>query len=460
MNSMMSLKLRLMLIILMPLLLVSMGIAYWAYENTRDRAANRFDASLLITATAISQDIALSNGDALSLRTRDLINDTSGGQVFYHAYAPDGVFVTGYATPPVSAIIRKNDNEPLTYFDASYLGEVVRGIQLRNQMQIDGLRGVFNFTVWQNTTVRDNFVKDQTRQTFIIITVLGVSVATIVWVGVSLGLRPLIDLQRAIAIRSSKDLTPIRRAVPHEVKGIVSTLNSLLEQVDTSIKTKNDFISNAAHQLRNPIAGVMAMAEAVRSAPTPDAAMQRTDDLYYAASQTNDLANKLLSFERANLSNAERNHTPVELTALINQVIKTAGRRVKPLMQLELIADDKAIMVSGDELMIGEAITNLIDNATLHGGDTLSIISVRLSQQANYARIEVADNGVGISDDSQLKALERFGQIDPTRGTGLGLSIVQSVANTHNGQLTLQSNSMGGLSAIVELPIINERVDG
>ncbi len=101
---------------------------------------------------------------------------------------------------------------------------------------------MFNFTVWQNTTVRDNFVKDQTRQTFIIITVLGVSVATIVWVGVSLGLRPLVDLQRVIAIRSSKDLTPIRRAVPHEVKGIVSTLNSLLEQVDTSIKTKNDFI--------------------------------------------------------------------------------------------------------------------------------------------------------------------------------------------------------------------------
>jgi two-component system sensor histidine kinase TctE len=53
------------------------------------------------TALAISRDTALSGGDALSEDTRDLLRDTSGGAVFYHVYAPDGVFVTGYATPPV-----------------------------------------------------------------------------------------------------------------------------------------------------------------------------------------------------------------------------------------------------------------------------------------------------------------------------------------------------------------------
>ena len=65
MKNSISLKLRLMIIILTPLMLVSIGIAYWAYENTRIRVAERFDSSLLATATAISQDIAQSNGDAI-----------------------------------------------------------------------------------------------------------------------------------------------------------------------------------------------------------------------------------------------------------------------------------------------------------------------------------------------------------------------------------------------------------
>lgn len=95
-----SLRLRLTLIILLPLLLIGIIVGLWQVDRTKATAQDLFDRSLLITALAIVGDVTRSGGDALSLETRDLLGDTSGGAVFYHVYAPDGVFVTGYALPP------------------------------------------------------------------------------------------------------------------------------------------------------------------------------------------------------------------------------------------------------------------------------------------------------------------------------------------------------------------------
>ena len=89
------------------------------------------------TALAISRDTALSGGDALSEDTRDLLRDTSGGAVFYHIYAPDGVFVTGYATPPVPPSMACTADGQ-TYFDAIYQSEPVRMLRLVLSDKLDG----------------------------------------------------------------------------------------------------------------------------------------------------------------------------------------------------------------------------------------------------------------------------------------------------------------------------------
>ena len=84
----------------------------------------RFDRSLLSTALAVSRDVAVSGGDALSRGDRDLLRDTSGGAVFYHVYAPDGVFVTGYATPPVHG--RRHPPRPARIWFDGPIGSDVR----------------------------------------------------------------------------------------------------------------------------------------------------------------------------------------------------------------------------------------------------------------------------------------------------------------------------------------------
>lgn len=451
MPQMLSLRGRITLVILLPMLLVAAIVGYSSYQNTYARAEARFDNGLLATASAISTDISASGGDALSLDTRDLIRDTSGGRVFYHVYAPDGVFVTGYATPPVTTQL--SADEKLQFYDAEYHGSSVRVLRLREVMQMDGLRGAFNFTVWQDTSVRAKFVRDQSRQTFIVIATLTASVVLIVWIGVGIGLRPLIDLQHAISIRSSTDLTPIRRAVPDEVKGIVATLNSLLGQVDESMKAKNAFISNAAHQLRNPVAGIMAMAEAVRSATDAETALERTADLYESAQHASDLANKLISFERANQDRNADIHEVLNLVDVVHSAIETVRRRVPASIQVVLNIEHPLIQVSGDSLMLEEAVINLLDNALKHAGTGLTAITLDIATVNGMAQIEVSDDGVGLTCEEMAKAMERFGQVNSGGGSGLGLSIVQMVAKGHGGQFSLEKLSRG-LRAVILLPML------
>ena len=451
MSEMMSVRGRITLFILSPLLLVSVIVGYWAYQNTLGHAESRFDSSLLATASAIARDFAASDGDALSLETRDLISDTSGGQVFYHVYAPDGVFVTGYATPPVTS--PASTAERLQYYDAAYHGTSVRVLKLRNDLRIDDLIGTFSFTVWQDTSVREAFVKDQTWQTFVVIGTLATSVALIVWVGVGIGLRPLLDLQHAISIRSSTDLTPIRRAVPVEVKGVVGTLNSLLGQVSESMEAKNVFISNAAHQLRNPMAGIIAMAEAVKSAPDGETAMARTQELYESAQHASDLANKLISFERANQSGNEQFHEKLDLNEIVKASVQQGQGRTNDRIILAAEFPESALWVIGDAVMLEEAVSNLIDNSLKYGGSALTKVAVKVFIRDTSAVVEVVDNGVGMKETQINKALERFGQINPGSGSGLGLSIVQSVAEGHGGQFLLTANDRG-LTATIKLPLV------
>jgi len=293
-----SLRVRLIVIILTPLLFVSVVAAAWQFRNTANRAEDIFDRGLLSAALAISRDVAISGGDALSSSTRRLISDTSGGELFYHVYAPDGVFITGYASPPAPPSGMQAEQEEPIYYEAVYKGQNVRVLRFQDATTVDGVAGLFTISVWQDMEVRATFVLDVVLRAFFVIAVLLVSVALIVWFGVGLGLRPLLDLQNAIARRTTSDLDPIRRNVPVEVQGIVATLNKLLDRVSRRISSKDEFISNAAHQMRNPIAGVLALAEAVENAPSSAEAKKRSAELVAAARATSHLTNQLLSERR------------------------------------------------------------------------------------------------------------------------------------------------------------------
>ena len=440
-----SLRLRLTLVILPPLLLIAMLAGLWQLANARATATEVADRRLLLTALAVAYDVTLSGGDALAPGTRDLLRGEAG-PLFYHVYAPDGVIVAGFATPPVG-IPRVVEPGTPAWFDAEYRGRAVRGIRIVTQGEVDGIAGRITTTVWQDVAEGRALLRTLMARTLAVIGVLTGSVALVVWFGVRRGLRPLTDLEAAIERRSGDDLSAIRRPVPPEVAGVVDRLNALFGQVRRVMAAQSEFVADAAHQLRNPVAGMLSLAEAVQRAPDADAARSRAADLVEAARETAKLTEALLLLERASATSLPLRLDRIDLGTLLCERIDALDL---PSGVDAVLDVPDPIELHCDPILLGEAVANLLDNALHHGGPGLSRIVVRASRRDGVVRIAVEDDGRGVPDESLALLPERFHQVDPGRGSGLGLSIVRAVAEAHGGSLTIHRD--GGLTVGIELP--------
>lgn len=455
MTTSLSLRARLTVIILAPLLVISLAVAIWASRDAQLRAADRFDRSLLVTALGISRDTAFSGGNALSRETRDLLRDTSGGPAFYHVYAPDGVFVTGYATPPVppSDLAEAAPGAPYMFFDAEYRGEQVRAVRFSDRMTIDDLTGEFTFTVWQELSLRDGFVQSLSERTYGVMATLVLAVALIVWFGVRLGMGPLLDLEDAIARRSAEDLTPIRRPIPMEVRGIAGRLNALFAEMSEKIRAKDAFISDAAHQLRNPVAGVVALADAVAAAKTLEESGSRSQDLREAARHAAKLTEDLLAFERAKSAAPGADLPSLDLGPSLQAVLaRMAPDAAAHGVSLTSEGLEPGASVRIDPTLFEQAVTNLVTNAMVHGGAGLTRIDLRLERLEREAKLTVADDGQGIAPADFETALSRFAQVSPSSGSGLGLPIAKTVVEKAGGRLDLAEGEPG-LIVSITLPL-------
>ncbi len=442
---------RLTAIILLPLLAIAGLIGVWAVFDAQSRAGDGFNRALLTVALAISRDVAASGGDALSADTTGLLRDTSGGRVFYHVFAPDGVFVTGFATPPVPTTETFLGPDGQVFYDGVHQSRSVRAVRFTETMQVDGLNGDFTTTVWQDQSLLRARTWEFSLRSLQVMALLIVTVALVVWFGVHLGLRPLLDLEAAIGRRSGSELSPIQRAVPVEVGGIVQTLNRLFGQVSRSMTAQNEFISNAAHQLKNPIAGVLSLAEAVDTAPTPEEGQRRARDLLTAARETADLSQKLLLLERAKSISPASAHQDFPLGAAVEAWVNDARAAAPPGVSVKARIAPELGDLHGDETMLREAIRNLIDNSFRHGGPGVTEVEVSAVRRDRAVQISVADNGKGIRPDAVAAVRDRFRQVADTSGSGLGVSIVEAVVQGHGGTMDIVPTDPG-LCVVLTLP--------
>lgn len=447
-----SLRLRLFLLILAPLLVVAVLLGIWRFTVAQTTAEALFDRGLLAAALAISRDVAISEGDALSPRTRALISDAGGGEVFYHVTGPGGIYVTGYAYPPsfrgTSAI-----GVP-EYRLATYRGEGVRVLRMAETTTIGTMTGLTVVTVWQRLADRDAFAASLAWRAFALIGGLMATLALVVWFGVQWGLRPLNDLQEAIEQRTPDDLGLIRRPVPKEVTGIVSTLNRLFQQLDHSIQSHQAFISDAAHQLRNPASALLSLAETLPGVTDPKERRRRERALIGAARKSARLAEQLLSMERLRhgYTVPDSPFDPVEMAKEVCADLAPLALERDIDFSFSTQVGEGPVTLRGDRVLVAEALGNLIDNALQHGGPGLTQITVTLEEVDDMLRFAVSDNGPGLPIDKAAVALSRFGQLQPGAGSGLGLAIVDEVARLHGGTVRFDPVETG-TRVVMELPL-------
>jgi len=220
---------------------------------------------------------------------------------------------------------------------------------------------------------------------------------------------------------------------------------------------RRDFVANASHEMKTPVAGILATAETLQHAieHDPQSAQRFALTLASEARRLSDLITDLLSLAR--LEEPLDAPNPVDLSAVVEASIGDAADRCAAGGVTFGGARERSVFVRGRVEDLRLLIRNLVDNAiryTLSGGD----VDVSLRANDEDAELVVRDTGVGIPIKDLPRVFERFFRVDQARaratgGTGLGLAIVRHVAETHGGSVSVESQLGSGSTFTVRIPL-------
>lgn len=447
-----SLRGRLFLLLILPLIVVAAAVSYARYQAANRLSQELYDNTLLAVALTISRDVVISEGDVLTEQLLDELTTTLGDPVYYRITGPGGSFVTGYSDPPDFPPGTTIEGGAPVFFDSISLSQPVRAVVLQEFISEPQFGGWVTVEVWQTVTQRLALSRKLVMQSMMLLGSIILTAALILWFGIQLGLKPLLDLREAIDQRSADDLRPIRRWVPPELRPLVTTTNSLFERLAKAFELRDGFISDAAHQMRNPVAAIQTQAEAAISAPDEAELRVRVQSLSATARATSRLTSQLLSLERVRGRSLKLHVQQVDLVQLVRD-------RVSPFAAVQLRNSvDVAFSVIGtprlidcDPVLIEELIENLLDNSAkyaLRPGGHLNV-SVRFNPHAVH--IVIADDGPGVPTEMQERIFDRFFRLDEdqSRGCGLGLAIVGDVTQAHGGTARCYSEGSGAIFEVV-----------
>ena len=441
-----SLRGRLFLLLILPLIAVAGAASFARYQAAARMSQELYDNTLLAVALTISRDVVISGGDVLTEQLLEELTTALGDPVYYRITGPGGGLVTDYFDPPdltEGTIVEGGDP---VFFDSISLGRPVRAVVLREFISEPQFGGWVTVEVWQTVTQRRALSRELLSQSVILLGSLLLTAVLILWFGIQLGLKPLLDLRDAIGQRSADDLRPIRRWVPPELRPLVKTTNSLFERLSQAFALRDGFISDAAHQMRNPVAAIQSQAEAAMSAPTEAELRSRVADLADSARATSRLTAQLLSLERVRGRSLKEFVHPVDLVALLRE-------KVRPFAETQLRRDvDVSFVVTGtprpvdcDPVLVEEMVKNLLDNAGKYGLRPGGRLEVSVDFAPQTIRLQFSDDGPGIPPEMKERVFDRFFRLDSdqSRGCGLGLAIVADVAKAHGGTASCQSDGSG-----------------
>ncbi len=431
------------------LLLVGAMAAYWIALRTATKA---YDRSLLDTAFAISQQIHLDDGLPhldLTPQARTILLTDKFDRIFFSVRDSEGRLLDGNPELPLPSRGEWGSvgSDLRIYYDGITQSVPVRLAALKKRVG----KETFTIIAAETLTKRTELVRDILFGMLLPETLLAIVSASVVWFGVRSGLRPLDTLRQELADRSHADLRPVNVDVPEEIQPVVSEINKLLARLEHSLAKQRNFVSDAAHQLRTPIAALQAQVEAARQEIGPPAEKSLRGVLT-ATQRLSHLLSQMLVLARAEpgLEQAQPVIHVEQMAAKLAEIwLPEAIKR-----QIDLGFELNDAEVKGNIVLLEELLSNLINNA-LHHTPAQGVVTVACGQDNDQVWITVDDSGPGIPQNERERVFERFFRINPANnnGNGLGLAIVQEIARQHGGSVAVQtSERLGGACLRVTLP--------
>lgn len=440
-----SLRKRMFLVLMVPLVILAAAVGAARYAQAQRLLAQLYDNTLLTIAFTISRDVVRSEGDVLTESLLDALTRALGDPIYYQVRASGGGFITGYSSPPpVPPGVALQGGIPF-FYDSVSEGRPVRAVIIREFIANPQFDGWTTVTVWQTVLQRAAMARQFGRETLALLAVVVAAAGVLLWFAIQFGLKPLHDLRDAIGQRSDSDLHPIRRWVPPELAEVVQTTNSLFGRLSAAFALRDNFIADAAHQLRNPVAAIQSQAEAALSARSPSVARTRLLDLIATVRQLGRLTNQLLALERAR-GGFIKDLVPVNLHGIArDQTTRLAEQLLPRDATISFEQKGDPVPILGDPVLLEEMMQNLLDNAVKHGGTDRPCIQVKVDFQDDRAVLSVRDSGPGIPVALRDRVFDRFFRdaASDSEGSGLGLAIVREIVTAHGGEVRVDDVAPG-----------------
>ncbi len=280
----------------------------------------------------------------------------------------------------------------------------------------------------------------------------------LIWGIIGRGLGSLKRVAHEVSHREPNYLEPVdTQFVPTEIKPLVDELNQLFLRLHQALEREKRFASDAAHELRTPLAALRAQAQVALKAADDSARMTSLKNVLKGVDRCTHIVDQLLTLSRlvpeaTSLTDVTRLNLPNLITEILANLAPIA---IKKNIDIELIAPKKRIFIIGNATAIGILTRNLVDNAiryTPQDGE----IKVFVSREDGYAVVRVQDNGPGIPAELRGRVFERFFRVlgNKSPGSGLGLAIVQQIASLHQADIRLDEPENGeGLVIEVKFPL-------
>jgi two-component system, OmpR family, sensor histidine kinase TctE len=406
-----------------------------------------FDRDLEESLQLIAGSVRESDGRVglqLSIPPRELVHATESDHVYYTLLGLHGEFIEGDASLPLPPA-----GTSVTLGTVLFRGDLIAGEEVRvayTWVQFSRAPAGANpvlvqvaETMERRTQLANEIVRGVVVPQFVILPLAVI----LVWFGLTRGLAPLVELRERIRTRRPDDLAPIDpKGAPEELEPLLNAFNELLQRMQHNVIAQRRFISEVAHQMKTPLAGLRTQAElALRE---QDAAQLRRSLRQIAGSteRATHLVNQLLSLARAEHQATDlAAFEPVDLGVLASDVLRdlvpvALARSIDLGLEAETVPQ-----IIGVPLLLREAIRNLVDNAIRYTPDG-GTVTARVRGGRGTVLFECEDTGPGIPASERPLVFERFYRGVDTRveGTGLGLAIVREIVAQHDGLVRLGSN--------------------
>ncbi|MBQ7488222.1 MAG: HAMP domain-containing histidine kinase, partial [Clostridia bacterium] len=308
----------------------------------------------------------------------------------------------------------------------------------------------------------------RTRMTLIFAAALLVVALAIVMI-TRLMTRPIHELSEGIRSMGEGDFTRrVRVKGRDELAQLAAAFNKMEDQVQSLDETRNQFVSNASHELKTPLATMKILLESILYSDNMDRATQNEflSDINKEIDRLTSVVSDLLTL--AHIDSKKLTLKREEL--YLSDVVRESVERLMPMaanrkQTINVSIEDECEMVA-DESKLEQVCYNLIGNAVKYTGND-GKIDVRLFRNGRDAVMTVSDNGIGIPEEDLPHIFDRFYRVDKARtrtegegGTGLGLSIVKQIVRLHAGTVTVASKVGEGTVFTVTLPLMSSTEGG